>query len=43
MLENLVTEEYCTYITTNFEKFEVILRALKEQFGHLECQERLLI
>ena len=38
MLENLVTEEYCTYITSKFEKYEIILRALKEQFSHIECQ-----
>ena len=38
MLENLVTEEYCTYITSKFEKYEIILRALKEQFHHLSCQ-----
>ena len=38
MLENLVTEEYCTYITSKFEKYDIILRALKEQFHHLSCQ-----
>ena len=38
MLENLVTEEYCTYITTKFENYEIILRTLKEQFSHIECQ-----
>lgn len=34
----MVTEEYCTYIKSNFEKYEVILQALKDQFTSLECQ-----
>ena len=38
LLENLVTDEYCSYITSNFENYEVILQALKEQFTNIECQ-----
>ena len=38
LLENLVTDEYCSYITSNFENYEVILQALKDQFTTIECQ-----